>query len=160
MASGLAAGRIEENLPRDSLGPQTIALIRRLFQTALGRPRGMLHIESTPSESIVRIDDRVLGKTPLDRVSLAGKHRLHVEQRGFVPFDSDITLEPGQTAQIAATLTAKEQPLPHRHLSLSPSQVNRAARASLAMCLGRCIGTWRCARRARWLGAFAKRPVR
>lgn len=112
VASGLAAGRIEENLPRDSLGPQTIALIRRLFQTALGRPRGMLHIESTPSESIVRIDDRVLGKTPLDRVSLAGKHRLHVEQRGFVPFDSDITLEPGQTAQIAATLTAKEQPPP------------------------------------------------
>ena len=49
VASGLAAGRIEENLPRDSLGPQTVALIRRLFQTALGRPRGMLHIESTIS---------------------------------------------------------------------------------------------------------------
>lgn len=112
VASGLSAQRIEESLPSDNLGPAVSALTRRLFQGALSRPRGMLKIESTPSEATVSIDDRVLGNTPIERVSLAGKHKLRVERSGFVPFDSEFTIAPGHTESIQATLAAKEQPPP------------------------------------------------
>ncbi len=131
VASGLLAERVEDSLPADTFGPAMVALTRRLFQASLTRARGTIKVDSTPSEATVLIDDRVLGKTPFERISLVGKHKIRVERSGFVPFDGEVNLAAGRTETVTLTLTAQEKPAPplSPELVLIPGESSRSRTA-------------------------------
>ncbi len=110
VASGLRAEKMEESIPAESLGSAMVTLTRRVFQTALTRPRGTLKVESNPSDATVTIDERVLGSTPFERISLVGKHQIRVERSGFLPFAGEVRVAPGQIESVAVTLTERAKP--------------------------------------------------
>ena len=112
LASGLIAAHQEENIAADVLGSATLSLTRRLFQTALSRPRGTLQIESNPSSATVSVDGRVLGATPLSRVTLSGSHVVTIDQPDHEPYQTTISVSPGATVQLTAELIRRALPLP------------------------------------------------
>ena len=56
--------------------------------------------------AVVKVDDQVKGTTPLQgQITLpAGPHALSVEKQGFVAFQKDVQIQPGQVADERATL--------------------------------------------------------
>lgn len=112
LVSGLRAAHLQENASVDGVGNATLGLTRRLFQAALTRPRGTLHIESNPPAATVSLEGRVLGQTPLERVTLSGSHKITIEKAGFEPYESTLSVAAGATAQISAELLPTALPPP------------------------------------------------
>jgi eukaryotic-like serine/threonine-protein kinase len=53
----------------------------------------------------VSVDGRVVGTTPLDRISLpAGTHRVRVRHPGFPAWESDVLVKPGETSKVMVDL--------------------------------------------------------
>jgi len=131
IASGLIAARIEETFAADGLAASTSALTRKLFQKALSHPRGTLHIESTPPQAKVTVDGRVLGHTPLDRITLAGPHQVTLELQQHDPYHANISVAQGATAQLSAQLSQRAQPVPPPppQLVTLPGESNRSRSA-------------------------------
>ena len=112
LASGLHAAHLEETIATEVLGSATLSLTRRLFQIALSRPRGTLQIESNPPSATVSVDGRVLGATPLSRVTLSGSHVVTIELTDHEPYQSKVAVAPGSTVQITADLLRRAPPPP------------------------------------------------
>ena len=74
-----------------------------------------LNVISLPPGATVKVDGKVVGKTPLAGWALAaGKHELRVEMAGRMPFVQQLNLKPGDRPSMAATLTEvwKKPPAP------------------------------------------------
>jgi hypothetical protein len=112
LASGLRAAHLQESATVDGLGDATLGLTRRLFQAALSRPRATLHIDSNPPAATVSIEGRVLGQTPLQRVTLSGSHTITLEKAGFEPYQSTLSVAAGDTSQLTAELVPSALPPP------------------------------------------------
>lgn len=112
IASGLCAATLEDTTAADALAATTSALTRKLFQKAISHPRGSLHIESTPPQAKVTVDGRVLGHTPLERVTLSGPHQVTLELIDHEPYHANLSVAQGAIAQLSAQLQPKEKPLP------------------------------------------------
>ena len=67
---------------------------------------GELRLNSTPEKARVFIDDRPAGFTPYRGPQPAGKHLVRLERDGFLPVQSHITVELGQTVSENYTLIA------------------------------------------------------
>ncbi len=70
----------------------------------LGTLTGTITVVTSPGASI-EVDSHAVGKAPVKptRVPL-GPHRVTVEQEGFLPFATEISIAPGQAARVEATL--------------------------------------------------------
>lgn len=135
LPSGLVAAQLEEVAVAENLGPALLSLTHRLFQAASSRPRGTLSIESSPAAATVIVDGLVMGKTPLERVTLAGSHTVSVDQSGFEPYQLQVTVAAGATAQLSAALVKKADtatpappPAPPSTIAAGESKGSRLAR--------------------------------
>jgi serine/threonine protein kinase len=70
---------------------------------------GIVLINSQPVAT-VRVDGRLVGTTPIPRLklSIGEPHRVRLEQDGFVPFDTVITLRPGEQQKRLTNLTLRQ----------------------------------------------------
>jgi tetratricopeptide (TPR) repeat protein len=76
--------------------------------------RGALAIDADQAGAVVLLDGRRLGVAPIDRILevTPGSHRLHVSREGYVPFRSQVEVQPGALSAAYVDL----QPLTaHRH---------------------------------------------
>jgi hypothetical protein len=71
---------------------------RRLVQPLLAGKKGFLVLEAREAGAEVRVDDQLVGVTPLGgRLELAmGPHEVRVEKEGFLVWAKTVDLEPGQ----------------------------------------------------------------
>ena len=66
---------------------------------------GLLQISVRPWGS-VSVDGRVLGQTPLDRISLrVGSHAIRVEHPAYQPLESQVAIRAGETSKVAFDFT-------------------------------------------------------
>lgn len=71
---------------------------------------GMLHIASVPSDARIVVDgNRRSPDGPMDVT--AGRHTVHVSKRYFVPWDTTLSVPPGDTARVVPRLRRKTVPL-------------------------------------------------
>lgn len=112
VASGLFAAQLEDTFAVDALLASTSTLTRKLFQQAIGHPRGSLLIESSPPQAKVTVDGRVLGYTPLERVTLSGPHQVTLELFDHEPYHATLSVAQGAVAQLSAQLQPKAKPVP------------------------------------------------
>lgn len=107
-------------------GARVITLSRKGFNTAvvnrtfangavtalkleLDRLPATLRIRSQPGAGIVTVDRKDVGPTPLDVVRPAGRYHVMVEKEGFVPYESNVRVRPGERLDVYARLT-EDQP--------------------------------------------------
>jgi hypothetical protein len=74
----------------------------------------VLMIESTPGQSQVYVDDELIGSTSdagrlKETHRTAGDHRVRVSLSGYQDYEETVTLKPGETATVAATLQQRAQ---------------------------------------------------
>ncbi|HTM23130.1 MAG TPA: PEGA domain-containing protein, partial [Kofleriaceae bacterium] len=73
--------------------------------TALSPRRAALHVTSTPPGAQVKLGNRILGETPLDKEDLEpGRYELTLTRVGYQPQRAHVVLEPGRTARLDRTL--------------------------------------------------------
>ncbi|GAB6102214.1 hypothetical protein JCM16138_14370 [Thermococcus atlanticus] len=71
--------------------------------------KGTLKISSIPSRAKVYIDGSYAGETPLDYYNVSpGEHTIRVEKEGYEVFTRTVTVNPGQTASITASLVVMQ----------------------------------------------------
>jgi tetratricopeptide (TPR) repeat protein len=68
-------------------------------------------LRSDPAQSIVTLDGRELGVSPLDFQRAAGSYKLEVERRGFETYRATLDLQPGQHVDLTAKLNPYTEPL-------------------------------------------------
>jgi hypothetical protein len=75
--------------------------VGRLMQKLLQARAGALVLQVTEAGAVVRVDDQVRGTTPLPgQLALAaGPHALSVEKDGFVAWQRELKVEPGQVVE-------------------------------------------------------------
>ncbi len=75
---------------------------------------GSLQVQTDLVGAEVRLDDKVLGKTPLPAQGLVtklslGKHKLRVQAAGYDPFDDEITVNFQKVTQVNVRLIASKE---------------------------------------------------
>lgn len=89
----------------DELRGATKVLVREL----LGQKSGSLALTVSEEGATIKIDDTVVGTSPLEATTVAGgTHRLTVEKDGFVAYRTDITIQEGQPLSMNALLVPSE----------------------------------------------------
>lgn len=95
---------------------QQTARAAELVKQALGqiatRARGQLSVTSSPRGALVRLDGRLLGRTPLSQEAFVGARRLGLERSGYRTETVDMVVEPGQTATVDQVLQRDGQVTP------------------------------------------------
>ena len=106
-ARNRASARIDD--PGDLL-EQTGLTARRLVRPLLGDKRGSLVVRAEESGAEVRVDDRLVGITPLSGpLELPmGPHELQVEKEGFLAFAQTVDVEPGASKVVSIALVPSE----------------------------------------------------
>lgn len=85
----------------EQLAAASVPLARELLaETAT------LHLYNQVAGASVFLDDRFIGKMPLDpvRVRESGKHTIRAESVDHLPFESAVELEPGRTSRVRVDL--------------------------------------------------------
>lgn len=69
--------------------------------------QGQLRVESAVLDAEVRIDDELVGTTPLDGTVpvTPGRHRVELRRGGYTSYRRQVDVEAGQTLDVAAALT-------------------------------------------------------
>lgn len=75
---------------------------------------GSLQIQSDLVGAEVRLDGKLIGKTPLPQLGVIsrqqlGKHRLRVEARGYAPFEEDVEVRFQKVSQVVVRLLPSDQ---------------------------------------------------
>ncbi|MBI5537595.1 MAG: PEGA domain-containing protein [Deltaproteobacteria bacterium] len=68
-----------------------------------------IHVESDQQRAVVVIDGRDVGLAPVDITRPAGRYRLQVQKKGFVAYETTLTLTPGQKANLRAQMTPETE---------------------------------------------------
>jgi hypothetical protein len=93
-------------------GDQLVAVVseqvRGMIKEAQAKGRGSWAITSEPPGATIRVGNRVIGKTPLNRAALAGSFELIFEKPQFKTEKKQVEVQAGQKAQVAVTLAAEE----------------------------------------------------
>jgi len=80
----------------------------------LDRLPAQIHITSPEKGAQVLIDEADVGLTPVDINRPAGKYKVVVKKRGFLPFETTTSADPGQSVNVAATLREDKPTLTQR----------------------------------------------
>lgn len=104
---------------RDEFGEavQTLALrpgARTEVAFHLDRQPSTLRIASSPSESVVRVDDVDVGTSPMTLTRPPGPHRVVILRPGFVTYETHVSTQPGEDLRISGTLVVEKVPLTRR----------------------------------------------
>lgn len=78
-------------------GSAAKALVRELLLTRAGS----VEIRASESDATVRIDERIVGVTPLPRLDVGGGvHKVSIEKEGFVTAAKDVEIRQGETSVV------------------------------------------------------------
>ncbi len=77
----------------------------------LERLPSTMHIASTPSESVVRVDGIDVGTSPLVVTRPPGPHRVVIVRPGHVTYEAQVTTHPGEELRITGNLVREKKPL-------------------------------------------------
>ena len=88
----------------DQLVAQVTEQVRNMIKEAQAKPRGSWAITSEPPGATVRVDNRVIGKTPISRAAFAGSFELIFEKPEFQSERKQVEVQSGQKATVAVTL--------------------------------------------------------
>lgn len=80
----------------------------------LDRLPSRLHISSTPSESVVRVDDLDVGTSPITLTRPPGPHHVVIVRPGFVTYEAQVSTHPGEDLRITGNLAAESTPITRR----------------------------------------------
>lgn len=70
--------------------------------------RGVLSIGSDPAGADVRLDDSLVGRTPLTLNEVeAGRHRVRLHRQEYRPFETSVSVEAGDTLSVAPPLAPR-----------------------------------------------------
>jgi hypothetical protein len=89
----------------DSVVNQTFAPgSRKPLALLLDTLPGTIHIGSNRNDSVVHIDDADVGNPPLDVSRHEGSYRVVVLRKGFLPYDAQVVVRPGERVDVEANL--------------------------------------------------------
>jgi len=77
----------------------------------LARLPGTLHVASSQGHSVVSVDGFDVGVAPVDLSRPAGMYRVVVRRDGFDAFETKVELNPGEQANLQATLVPTKTPI-------------------------------------------------
>jgi len=108
VTSAAPTGDSQRARTRGASRPPNPALTRRQREATPPPDSGIVLINSQPVAT-VRVDGRLVGTTPIPRLklSIGEPHRVRLEQDGYVPLDTVVTLRPGEQPRRLTDLTLK-----------------------------------------------------
>jgi hypothetical protein len=74
------------------------------LELKLDRLPATLKISSTQTGAIVKVDQSDVGPTPVDVLRPAGAYHVTVNKLGFLPYDAQVTVQPGEEVKLSAAL--------------------------------------------------------
>lgn len=87
---------------------------RGTLDLVLSRLPGTMHVSASPADSLVRVEGVDVGLAPIDVTRPPGIYRISVSRAGYTNFQNDITLSPGEEANVRAHLEVERVPLTKR----------------------------------------------
>lgn len=95
------------------------AVVRRTFRTGekvalplkLDRLPATLQVSSSVRDAIVTIDGKDFGPAPISLLRPAGSYRVSVRRDGFEPYQAKMDVQPGEQANLRATLVREKDSL-------------------------------------------------
>jgi hypothetical protein len=111
-ATDSAAGDapVEDDIAAATLSALTTA--RQRWQAA---QMGFLDVRSTPPGADVEVDGRLVGRTPIRHLAMAGQRAVRIHLEGYAPVEERVQVEPTREHPVEVTLTeavAIETPTP------------------------------------------------
>lgn len=94
----------------ETLGPG----VSRELRLELDRLPATIRVASKPEGGQVLVDDADVGLTPVSISRPAGKYRVLVKKKGFLPFETQAALDPGQAVDVTAPLREDKPALTQR----------------------------------------------
>lgn len=70
-----------------------------------------IHVTSTLKDGIVRVNGVDVGNPPVDVSRAAGRYTVTVTRRGFVTYEADVSVRPGERVELAATMREEKRAL-------------------------------------------------
>jgi len=67
-----------------------------------------LRVRSSEPDALVRVNDRDVGPTPIDVRRPPGSYRVIVSKEGFIDYESDVSVKPGEQLDLSASLVVDE----------------------------------------------------
>jgi hypothetical protein len=74
----------------------------------LARLPGVLHIESNEARAVVMVDDLDVGTAPVTLQRPAGGYRVMVRKKGFLTYETQAELSPGERVDLRALMRPEE----------------------------------------------------
>jgi len=87
---------------------------RPKLELVLDRLPAKLSVTASRPRSVVALDGLDVGVAPLELERPAGRYRVEVKREGFVPYRTQLALEPGDHAELHAPLVPETRPLTTR----------------------------------------------
>lgn len=81
---------------------------------AIDRLPSLIHISANQEGAVVSVDGVDVGAAPIDLSRLPGQHRAVVRRQGFVPYEAQFDLAPGQELNLRAELAQEKVSLVKR----------------------------------------------
>jgi hypothetical protein len=70
-----------------------------------------IHVSATQPDAVVTINGADVGMAPVDISRHAGSYHVRLLHQGFEPYESDVTVKPGEEANLRAALLAEKIPV-------------------------------------------------
>jgi hypothetical protein len=77
---------------------------KRAIKLSLDRLPATLAVRASKPDAVVSVDGLDVGVAPVDLLRPAGTHHVIVRRSGFVPYETDAVVRPGQRAELVAAL--------------------------------------------------------
>ncbi len=100
-AEGYAPHREQTVLPKGGVSAFDVVLVKKL-------QAGILSVSTSPVPGDVFIDDKAIGKAPVESTVTAGAHKIVVRHDGYSDVESQAVAEVGQTKRVTLTFEGKK----------------------------------------------------
>ncbi|HEY8073238.1 MAG TPA: PEGA domain-containing protein, partial [Labilithrix sp.] len=77
----------------------------------LDRLPATIHLTSNLTDAIVKVNDADVGNPPVEVSRNAGRYRVTVARKGWVTYETDVAMRPGERIEIAATMHEEKRAL-------------------------------------------------
>jgi hypothetical protein len=84
---------------------------RRAVKLSLDRLPATIHVRASKPDAVVAVDGLDVGVAPVELLRPAGTHHVVVRRPGFLPYETDAIVRPGQRAELVAALREEKPSL-------------------------------------------------